>query len=112
MTAARCLLCRRSFLGSAEQVHQLFTSHDCDAPIAATTSPGASQAASFLAHPSHGARVEAGEIPAPGAPTGDGGGAPSSVSSPGAGPLDWFASRLAGVYALERRFRLDPKESP
>ena len=111
MTAARCLFCGRGFLGTAEQVHQLFTSHDCDAPIAATPSLMASQAARLPA--THGNRVpvEAGETPAPGAPIREDGGAVVGVETPGAGPLDWFTSRLAGVYALERRFRLNPKES-
>ena len=61
----------------------------------------------------HGNRgpVEAGETPAPGAPIREDGGAVVGVETPGAGPLDWFTSRLAGVYALERRFRLTPKES-
>ena len=99
----RCIACRMSWLDA--DAHERYLAHTCH-PIAAAPSPQvAQQAASFLAHPSHGERVEAGEIaPAttgeqaavPGAPTGDGGGAFSGVSSPGAAPLfHWIGERNA-----------------
>lgn len=90
----RCIACRMSWL-DADALDRYLT-HTCH-PIAAAPSPQVvQQAASFLAHPSHGERVEAGENAVPGAPTGDGGGAFSGVSSPGAAPLfHWIGERHA-----------------
>jgi hypothetical protein len=90
----RCIACRMSW-HQADALDR-YLAHTCH-PIAAAPSPQvAQQAASFLAHPSHGERVEAGETAVPGAPTGDGGGAFSGVSSPGAAPLfHWIGERNA-----------------
>ena len=90
----RCIACRMSW--HQADAPDRYLAHQCH-PIAAAPSPQVvQQAASFLAHPSHGERVEAGDIAAPGAPTGDGGGAFSGVSSPGAAPLfRWIGERNA-----------------
>ena len=90
----RCIACLHGWRGP--DALDLYLAHQCH-PIAAAPSPQvAQQAASFLAHPSHGERVEAGDIAASGAPTGDGGGAFSGVSSPDAAPLfRWIGERNA-----------------
>jgi hypothetical protein len=98
VTSVRCHACLYSFHGTTENVRDRYLAHiPVCTTIAALPAPTvAAQAASFLAHPSHGERVEAGEIAAPGAPTGDGGGAFSGVSSPGAAPLfKWIGERNA-----------------
>lgn len=97
VTSVRCLACLYLFHGTTENVRDRYLAHIPVCPvIAATTTPTSLQAASFLAHPSHGERVEAGDIAVPGAPTGDGGGAFSGVSSPGAAPLfRWIGKRNA-----------------
>ena len=90
----RCIACRMSWRGP--DALDRYLAHTCH-PIAAAPSPQvAQQAASFLAHPSHGERVEAGDIAAPGAPIREDGGAFSGVSSPGAAPLfRWIGERHA-----------------
>jgi hypothetical protein len=89
----RCIACLHGWRGP--DALDLYLAHECH-PIAAAPSPMAQQAASFLAHPSHGERVEAGENAAPGAPIREDGGAFSGVSSPGAAPLfRWIGERNA-----------------
>jgi hypothetical protein len=93
VTSIRCHRCLYSFHGETIAVRDRYLAHIPVCPvIAALPSPQvAAQAASFLAHPSHGTaggeRVEAGENAASGAPTGDGGGAVVGVSSPDAAPI-------------------------
>ena len=113
MTSVRCHACLYSFHGTTENVRDRYLAHIPVCPvIAALPAPTvAAQAASFLAHPSHGTaggeRVEAGDIAAPGAPTGDGGGAFSGVSSPGAAPIrplfKWIGERNARPLRWGRR---------
>jgi hypothetical protein len=93
----RCIACRMSWLDA--DAPDRYLAHTCH-PIAAAPSPQvAQQAASFLAHPSHGStgeRVEAGENAVPGAPIREDGGAGRGVSSPGAAPLfRWIGERNA-----------------
>ena len=106
MTSVRCTACLYSFHGETAAVRDRFLAHIPVCPVIAAlpAPPVAAQAASFLAHPSHGERVEAGEIAASGAPTGDGGGASSGVSSPGAAPLfRWIGQRNARPLRWEWR---------
>lgn len=62
MTAARCLWCSRSFIGTPEQVHELYTTHDCYQIAASGPPPGPTQAAPL--HPTtHGSTSgERGEL--------------------------------------------------
>jgi len=93
----RCIACLHGWRGA--EALDLYLAHQCYPIAAAHYPPVAQQAASFLAlspFPAGGERVEAGDIAAPGAPTGDGGGAFSGVSSPGAAPLfHWIGERNA-----------------
>jgi hypothetical protein len=87
----RCIACLHGWRGA--DALDLYLAHQCH-PIAAAPSPQvAQQAASFLRHP---AQSQRGENAASGAPTGDGGGASSGVSSPDAAPLfRWIGERNA-----------------
>ena len=111
MTSVRCTACLYSFHGETVAVRDRYLAHIPVCPVIAAlpAPPVAAQAASFLAHPSHGTaggeRVEAGEnapattgeqAAAPGAPIREDGGASSGVSSPGAAPLfRWIGQRNA-----------------
>jgi len=92
----RCIACRMSW--HQADAHERYLAHKpvCTTIAAAPSPQVVQQAASFLAHPSHGERVEAGENAAPGAPIREDGGAFSGVSSPGAAPLfRWIGERNA-----------------
>lgn len=95
----RCIACRMSW--HQADAHDRYLAHKpaCTTIAAAPSPQVVQQAASFLAHPSHGERVEAGDIAASGAPTGDGGGASSGVVSPDAAAIRplfrWIGERNA-----------------
>jgi hypothetical protein len=89
--------CLYSFHGETVAVRDRYLAHIPVCPvIAATTTPTSLQAASFLRHP---AQSQRGDIAASGAPTGDGGGASSGVSSPDAAAIrplfKWIGERNA-----------------
>lgn len=87
----RCIACLHGWRGPGAL--DLYLAHQCYPIAAAHYPPVAQQAASFLRHP---AQSQRGDIAVPGAPTGDGGGAFSGVSSPGAAPLfKWLGERNA-----------------
>jgi hypothetical protein len=87
----RCIACRMSW--SNFYALDRYLAHTCITIAAAPSPPVAQQAASFLRHP---AQLQRGDIAASGAPTGDGGGAFSGVSSPDAAPLfHWIGERNA-----------------
>jgi hypothetical protein len=89
----RCIACHHEWRGP--DAPDRYLAHQCH-PIAAAPSPQvAQQAASFLRHPCR-PELQRGDIAASGAPTGDGGGAFSGVSSPDAAPLfRWIGERNA-----------------
>jgi hypothetical protein len=93
----RCIACLHGWRGP--DALDLYLAHQCYPIAAAHYPPVAQQAASFLAHPSHGERVEAGETAVPGAPIREDGGAGRGVSSPGAAPIrplfKWIGERNA-----------------
>ena len=92
----RCIACRMSW--HQADAHERYLAHKpvCTTIAAAPSPQVVQQAASFLAHPSHGERVEAGENAVPGAPIREDGGAGRGVSSPGAAPLfKWIGQRNA-----------------
>lgn len=87
----RCIACRMSWHHA--DALDLYLAHQCPTIAAAPSPQVAQQAASFLRHP---AQSQRGDIAASGAPTGDGGGASLSVSSPDAAPLfRWIGERNA-----------------
>lgn len=101
MTSVRCHRCLYSFHGETIAVRDRYLAHiPVCTTIAALPAPTvAAQAASFLAHPSHGERVEAGENAAPGAPIREDGGVVVGVETPGAAPVRplfrWIGERNA-----------------